>query len=303
MQKTIRSFDKTKIVYDVARNKTRWFLVFLHGAGGDYTAWDVERELLHSKGISTIAIDMRGHGLSDRPGHKEAYGLDNFAKDVRRVVQHERARRHILVGHCFGGMVSMNYQKLFPNAARSYILIDTTDKAPTLLEPFNNPFLMNIVNAILESARMRESKYTHADFSSFVGTQDIDARRLISDVSHMTFRSWLFVYENMSQFDGRRALKTIQRPVLIIHGTRDTFFGTQLAKEMKHRVPHAMLDLVTDANHVIVINNPGEIVYAIWSFLNKTKHQIGISLQARNRRLTGWLRFIRQFRSQVVERA
>ena len=291
MLKEIKSFDKTKIAYNVQKNKTRWFLVFLHGAGGDLKAWDTERNFFHAKGISTIAIDMRGHGLSDRPQRAEDYSLDHFANDIYCVIKHEHVKNYILVGHCFGGMVAMNYQKLFPNQAKSYVFIDTTDKAPLLLEAFDSmPFLRAIINLILDNTKLRTEHFSHINYLPFVGGSDLDMKRLLSDISHMSFKSWILVYETIAEFDAKAILETITRPALVIHGEKDTIFHTSIAEDIRKHLQEGTLDLIPDANHVIVLNNPETLVYEIWKFLSNIQHIIKIRMRGGNRLLALWLR-------------
>src|SRR3989338_8016662 len=107
MQYEIHSFDLAKINYDIVRKKKR-FYIFLHGAGGDLKAWDLN--LFHKNGFSTIAIDLSGHGKSERISQS----LENATKDVYEVIKHEKVRDFVLVGHCFGGMIAITFAKLYP---------------------------------------------------------------------------------------------------------------------------------------------------------------------------------------------
>ena len=135
MQKKITSFDGTQINYSLSKNSENdAYLVFLHGLGGDLTAWKKELNFFKSKGISTLAVDLRGHGKSDRPDLLDKYKLEYFARDVKTIIDHEKIKKLIIVGHCFGGVVTIMFHKLFPNLAKSYILVDTTYKAPDKLE-------------------------------------------------------------------------------------------------------------------------------------------------------------------------
>ncbi|MGQ9928263.1 MAG: alpha/beta fold hydrolase [Chloroflexaceae bacterium] len=81
-------------------------IVLLHGAGGDHDAWRAQHPALHSAGFSTLALDLRGHGYSDRPRGADDYRLERFAEDVYDVLEALAIRDFIMVGHCFGGMVT-----------------------------------------------------------------------------------------------------------------------------------------------------------------------------------------------------
>ncbi len=265
MRKTINSFDGIKISYDIERHG-KYFLVFLHGAGGNLTAWRKERDFFHKKGLSTIAIDLRGHGRSGRPVSAQGYELEKFAKDVDVVLGKERVRHFIIVGHCFGGMVTIMFHKLFPQNAKAYILVDTTYAASGLIKSLtHHPFLMHIANRLLK--HMPTNKASDVDFSKIVGTSDINLGRIYSDILSTSLKSWLFTYEAVSKFRGIHILKSIRKPVLIIHGGKDTIFDIYEAKKINRLVKGSRLEVVPNANHVIVLNNPRTLSRDIYEFV------------------------------------
>lgn len=270
MQKSIRSFDNVKINYDIHRfSRSKEFLIFLHGVGGDLTVWKKERQFFHRQRIPTVAIDLRGHGLSDRPDSIVDYNLENFARDIYQVVKKEDIHNFVLVGHCFGGVVAINFHKLYPALAKAYVLVDTTYKAPKKMEKSfsDHPFLTSILNKILKHKKLQEKHFCHVNFDKFVGTGDWNVRRIFSDIVHTSLKSWLFTYENLANFDGVKILKNINKPVLIIEGEKDTIFDVLLAKKMKNLIKMSKLDIIPSANHIIVINNPEILEKEIFNFI------------------------------------
>src|SRR3989338_4944959 len=136
MQKKIISFDHVGINYSIERI-SGFFLVFVHGIGGDLNVWKKKRKFFHKKGFSTLAIDLRGRGLSDKPDFIESYGLECSAKDIQGILKKEKITRFILIGHSFGGMVTIKFYELFPTLSKAYILIDTAPKATRSLKMFH----------------------------------------------------------------------------------------------------------------------------------------------------------------------
>jgi pimeloyl-ACP methyl ester carboxylesterase len=266
----IKSFDKTLINYSIERKKSKTFLVFVHGAGGSLTAWKKERDFFHSKDVSTLAIDLRGHGLSGRPKKIRDYGLDNFAKDIKAVLDVEKIENFILIGHCFGGMVTIEFQKLYPNLAKSYILVDTTSKAPQKLRAariLSSPVFL-ILNSLLtiHSLLPLKGQNHQEDFDKFAGTGDWNLRRIYSDISHTSLRSWFFTYQHVASFDGSKVLQGIKVPVLIIHGEKDGIFSVDRAKETNALIEKSILDIIPEENHIIVLNSPILVAEKIYTF-------------------------------------
>ncbi|NCC32311.1 MAG: alpha/beta fold hydrolase, partial [Chloroflexia bacterium] len=114
------------------RRRSERTIVLLHGAGGDHLAWRVQYPALHAAGYSTLALDLRGHGYSDRPRGADDYRLERFAEDLSDVLTALDIREFIIVGHCFGGMVATMFHQANPQLSRGYILIDTAARAPVL---------------------------------------------------------------------------------------------------------------------------------------------------------------------------
>lgn len=271
--KEIKSFDGTKIAYSIERQKSQIFLIFIHGAGGNLTAWKKEREFFKEKGVSTLALDLRGHGLSGRPNKVKDYTLKNFAKDIKAVIDAEKIKKFILVGHCFGGMITLEFQKLYPNIAISYILVGTASKAPSKLKTIRNisfPLLL-IFNVLLRLRSLWPSKQQNhqEDFDRFIGTGDWNLLRIYSDISYTSFRSWFYTYENIANFDGTKVLKDIAVPVLIIQGEQDKIFSVEDARRTNSLINKSILDIMPDSNHITVINNPIILAEKIYAFYNK----------------------------------
>jgi pimeloyl-ACP methyl ester carboxylesterase len=270
MQKKITSFDGIKINYDIDRiGKRKLWLVIVHGAGGDLTAWNPERKFFCSQGYRTLALDLRGHGLSDRPENFESYKLEHFAEDIHQVILKEKIREFALIGHCFGGMVIIKFHELHPKLARSYILIDTSykgHKAANIL--FDKAsFAVRICNRILENHSTKKSRFQHNDFSKFAGKGDWNARRICSDILHTSLKSWMFTYEHMTKFHGIKILKSISQPLLVIHGEEDSVFDKSIGRKIHKLVANSKLEIIPDANHVIVINNPKVLQKTIIKFV------------------------------------
>ncbi len=262
------SFDGARIYYHkTVKDKNRW-LVFLHGFGGDLTAWSKERAYFSKLGISTAAMDLRGHGLSDRSENSDFYNLENFAKDVKILLEKESINNAVIIGHCFGGMVSIYFQAQLPNNSKGLVLVDTGFKPPFIS---NNPVAKVFADYLIRLLQsLPDIKVAgHADFNKFQGTNDINFRRILSDILHTSLRSYLMLSENLVNLDETRLLDKIQIPTLVIEGSKDSIFPPEIAKYLHKRIKTSELDLIEGANHILVINNPKELEESIQSFLQK----------------------------------
>jgi pimeloyl-ACP methyl ester carboxylesterase len=86
-------------------------VLLIHGLGQTTWTWTPVARRLVAAGLRVVAIDLRGHGLSDAPTEDGAYRADAFAEDVVAVAEGsglivEGPDRLVLVGHGFGAMVA-----------------------------------------------------------------------------------------------------------------------------------------------------------------------------------------------------
>lgn len=270
--KYFTSFDGAKIYYHkTVRDKNKW-LVFLHGFGGDLTAWKKERAFFTKLGISTIAMDLRGHGLSARSDNKNFYNLENFAKDLSILIEKEKITNSVIIGHCFGGMVSIYFQAQFPNYSKGLVLVDTSYKPPFISQnPVERTLLKLTINLMIKLIPDLR-KNGHRDFNKFVNTQDLDFRRILSDISHTSFRSYLTICNNLVDMNAEQLLSKIAVPTLVIEGTNDSIFPPNIAIYLKNRIKKSELELIEGANHIIVFNNPKDLNLSIETFLKKINY-------------------------------
>ncbi|MBU1000693.1 alpha/beta hydrolase [Patescibacteria group bacterium] len=269
--KYLASFDGTKIYYHkTTRDKNRC-LVFLHGFGGDLTAWQKERTYFTKLGISTIAMDLRGHGLSERSNNKDFYKLENFSKDVASLIEKEKLANPIVIGHCFGGMVAIFFQAQFPKVSKGLILVNTSYKPPFFsYNPMQRTFFKQIISFILKFIpNIKVSG--HADFDKFIGTSDLDVKRILSDILHTSLRSYLMLCNSLIDLNAKELLNKITVSTLVVAGTKDSIFPPNIAQFLSKRIKNSELDLIKGANHIIVINNPKILSETIERFLQKIK--------------------------------
>jgi len=85
-------------------------VLLVHGLGSSALAWNPVARRLRSV-MATVAMDLRGHGLSDAPTEDDAYDLDVLAEDAIAVAEGSGLaaspeQRIVLAGHGFGGIVA-----------------------------------------------------------------------------------------------------------------------------------------------------------------------------------------------------
>lgn len=96
-------------------------VVFVHGWACDLTFWRLQAPVIAEKN-RVIAIDLPGHGKSDKP-HID-YTQRLFARAVDAVLINAKIKKAVLVGHSMGVSVIRQYALLHPAKVKGLINVD-----------------------------------------------------------------------------------------------------------------------------------------------------------------------------------
>ena len=271
-EKFLTTTDNSKIFYkNFPDGKKKTTLILLHGLGGDMEAWMKDVEIFQKLGYSVIAVDLRGHGRSERPADENSYNFKRFAQDVVEIIEQEKVRSPIVLGHCFGGVIAMMIELYFPKVLKALILIDTTYKPHFLAKGFSEHASLQYLLRVAIKLAPTIHDASVRDYEPFVGTKDIDIRRLWGDITHTSLKSYLLASELLINMPAEKFLEKITVPTLVVEGIEDTIFPLELAAVMYERIKHSAIDFIEDANHILVLNNPGELAATVDRFVENLK--------------------------------
>ena len=95
-------------------------VVLLPATGETAEDWNVVASSLHSS-RTVYAVNLRGHGSSDWPGH---YSIQEMADDVTGLLRQLDDRPVDLVGHSLGGLVACAIASAHPELVHRLVLED-----------------------------------------------------------------------------------------------------------------------------------------------------------------------------------
>jgi pimeloyl-ACP methyl ester carboxylesterase len=112
--------DGAKIHYK-SYGKGKDALILIHGWTCNLENW---RDQIpdFAKRNRVIAIDLPGHGQSDKP--QIAYTMDVFANAVDAVMRDAKVERAVLVGHSMGTPVARQFYRKYPQKTLAIVIVD-----------------------------------------------------------------------------------------------------------------------------------------------------------------------------------
>src|SRR6185295_17655090 len=127
------TLDGTRVHY-VNYGKGSEALILIHGWTMNQDNWR-DQIADFAKRTRVIAIDLPGHGKSDKP--QVAYTMDFFARAVEAVMRDAKVKRAVLVGHSMGTPIARQFYRKYPDKTLGIVIADGP------LRPFGDKAMMD----------------------------------------------------------------------------------------------------------------------------------------------------------------
>lgn len=261
------SADGTSIVYRVLGSADARPLVLLHGWAANMRCWGAAAEEL-AEHFRVIAVDLRGHGYSDAPES----GYDdpkNWAADVAAVLAAERIESGaILLGWSYGGIVLSDYLTAYGSAALAGVVY--TGSMANIGRGVPGAETGSAMQAAIPGAFEENAGRAVRAFGAFgnantgPGDHGEDAQRLFgaSLATPPRVRKALF-YRTV---DNTETLRTLDIPVLLLHGTADPVVSIENARYILGLAPQARASFWEGAQHGLFIEDRARFVAELVTF-------------------------------------
>lgn len=235
-------------------------LVLVHGWTCDLNFWKLNAPAL-AKEMRVIAIDLPGHGESDKP--EIAYTMDLFARAIDAVLRDAAVEKAVLAGHSMGTPVIRQFYRKYPNKTQALVIVDGS------LKPFGNP---EAVKKMMEP--MRGSNYQAAATPMIEAmTRPMKDMALAGEVKSAMLRTPQHVA--VSAFDGMLAPDLwepdpIKVPTLVLLAKQPAWTA-EYEQFVRGLIPNLEYQVWDGVSHFLMLDEPQKFNDTLITFLKKTK--------------------------------
>lgn len=279
-EKVLKSFDGTEIHYLTGGSKDpkAHTLLLIHGLGSNATRWTRLSQLpFCQEQCRLIILHLRGHGRSTT---RRNIRMDSFAKDCLAVLDQEKCKKAILIGHCLGANI----------AGRCWELNKTRIAGMVLIEPFFaeslrwdwkffnfflTPILLLVdwIARLLNTIGIRRRNFPMIDYYTYdewVRTRlhtFIDVLRWMgpwADLHTMPVTSYIASYRMLYTYTPD--WKKVTAPMLVIFAKGEQMFSGERDAHLFGDHPNVMVRTIA-GSHFMLTDNVQEVAQAIQEFV------------------------------------
>ena len=227
-------------------------VLFIHGFSQSAWAWEKQLRGDLSKTHRLLALDIRGHGESDKPLEPENYTeAERWADDIAAVIAHSGAQQVMLVGWSYGGFIICDYLRKYGQSKVSGLVFVGaatkmgTEEAMTMLggklTKHVPAFFGNETDQTVDamSQFVRDCFATPPHIETFYKVLGYNL------VVPPAVRKGLF----SRKLDNDDVLSTISVPTAVVHGAADEIVLPNSGEHIGSLVPHAHMHRFDAVGH------------------------------------------------------
>jgi pimeloyl-ACP methyl ester carboxylesterase len=241
--------------------------LLLHGFTLDHTCWNPVATHLVDRGMSVVALDVRGHGRSTLGSSPP--DIKRLTLDVFEAISQRQLTDVVLIGHSLGAYIALAARtdpSLVPLVKRVIII---SGMATSIQNPFVKAgarvFSSGVGRRLVQQDRIGRLML-QSWFRPSATDAEIEAVRVIS-VSCPT-RTCREIARATTRIDLKPSLPFTGPPTLVICGAQDRATPSKFSQEIADSIGGASLTLIEDAGHMVITEQSAATAAAITDWLS-----------------------------------
>jgi pimeloyl-ACP methyl ester carboxylesterase len=249
-------------------------VLLVHGWGCSAFVFRRNMPTLADAGFRAIAVDLKGHGLSDKPVAPHEYTIESLLEHLLQILDALGLDRPALAGHSLGASLIHHFAAQYRHRVRCLGLLSPVGLTgvslmwlyraltPRLLTPILQQIKPRlIVKLALRRVYGKRGRFTQRDVEEFLAPSQFPEFSL-------AMRQLLHHYDwNAAQ---HRPFAIVDLPAVGIWGTLDHLMPDDGMGMYLTLMPRIVLHAITDAGHLITEETPDEVNSALIDLLSRS---------------------------------
>ena len=242
-------------------------LLFIHGYPLSRKIWEPQASGLAAY-ARVILPDLRGHGDTDAvPG---PYSVELLADDCNNLLNILGITQPVVVcGLSLGGYVALAFYRKFTERMAGLILTSTRAAADSPEGKANRD--KAIIMAQSSGATAITDSMLPKMFAPLTYTTQSELVECVREIMTGTSVEGIVgaLQAMKDRPDSTQMLSSINKPVLIIHGSDDQLIPASEARTMQEAIPGSELVIIERAGHLLNMEQPAAFNLAVHQFLKR----------------------------------
>jgi len=227
-------------------------LIFLHGWRSESSVWFSSLENFDAEN-SIYCLDLPGFGKSELP--REPYGVENYSDIVSGFITKLGLEKVVIIGHSFGGRVTIKLASKQPGFLRGIILVDS---AGFIDRTLSNKLKRIIAKPLRPIFKLKPLHGIRKSIYRLIGSGDYVATPLLRET-----------YLKVIGEDLSEDMKRINIPTMIIWGAQDKDTPVKWAHNMINIIKNSKLVILKGAGHFSFLDKKEEFSKSLAGFLSE----------------------------------
>lgn len=260
------SVNGTRIAYEV--HGAGEPLVLVHGWSGSRGVWKLQLPAF-ARRYRVIAVDLRGHGDSDKPRGDQHYSIPICAGDLNGLLDGLGIDRAVFMGQSMGTLVCQQLCLAHPERVTALVLAGALSGSPPA-GGIVGPWVERIIEEI-QAKGFETYLRTIVPFWFSPGFDPSLIRAATADCFKTAPHAAMAFCKAVSGFSLRDRLPEIKAPTLLIVGDQDGRTPLQESEYMNRHIPEAWLRVIKGAGHMANVEKTDEFNRAVLTFLGAAR--------------------------------
>jgi pimeloyl-ACP methyl ester carboxylesterase len=250
-------------------------VILLHGFGTCNFLWRAVAPQITESGNTAYAIDLFGHGQSDRPLDAD-FGIAAQAEYLDAAMTAMRLTHAVIVGVDIGGDIAMRLAANKPDRVEKLVLINTPafDDLPakdiTRMQRRTAKFAFRLSRGVLGAAPLLEGVLRGSVANPDKMPMKLVARYLAPFVgpdggNHLLALASAIRGSDLDEED----MRSIEAPSLIVWGEEDKWVESKLPDRLANTIPNVRLVKLPGVARLVPEESPDHLTELILDFIKK----------------------------------